>query len=407
MEFYTLLITIAVSVAGWVIALLLQGRNIKHQHKVQVRYDIYKQFVQLHENIQNALSELGAGASTPFTLMESSMIPFNLNLKKEYKGIWLPYSEQECVFEGEKKWTNYVQEIGNSYLDLSGKYVSFLYIFEEWAAALNGLIPIKYILLKEIDRLQKIINEQTNVLRMYPVNNGHDWRKWDREEIENIVDNIKNSTYEIGSYLGDFMILVHNKLLAKYFKHKRLTRKTLDAKYKVLTIAGIIENVDKKKVRQMQIYKSKLLTLAQDNLDKSLPPKGTITPEYENFLRSITNGICPTCSNPIEVISMETDENSFCFNYICGHSWKGITIIEAINIKELYIIKIARNGVKWFRKIVQGWKSSGDPKLKHGVDVYMDVNREKNEYHQIVSDHQTKKTLHEEHELLTDHKIGK
>ncbi len=34
----------------------------------------------------------------------------------------------------------------------------------------------------------------------------------------------------------------------------------------------------------------------------------------------------------------------------------------------------------------------------------MDVNVEKNEYHQVVKDDKTKKVLHEEHEPLTEHK---
>lgn len=52
-------------------------------------------------------------------------------------------------------------------------------------------------------------------------------------------------------------------------------------------------------------------------------------------------------------------------------------LLKRINIKELYKIKIARPGFGWLRKIVQGWKPSGDPKLNKGVDIYMDVNREK------------------------------
>ena len=34
----------------------------------------------------------------------------------------------------------------------------------------------------------------------------------------------------------------------------------------------------------------------------------------------------------------------------------------------------------------------------------MDANRETNEYHHVVSDHETKEVIHEEHELLTEHK---
>jgi len=78
----------------------------------------------------------------------------------------------------------------------------------------------------------------------------------------------------------------------------------------------------------MKLFKEQLINLAQNNLDRALPPKGTISPEYEKFLRSIIVGVCPSCNNPIEVLNMENSENSFCFDYICGHSWKGFTIEE-------------------------------------------------------------------------------
>ncbi|MFA6428174.1 MAG: hypothetical protein WCW02_01355 [Candidatus Buchananbacteria bacterium] len=404
---YTFIATIAIAVLGWIFALWLQGKNIKQQHKIQIKYDIYKQFVQIHKEAQDTLSKLGASTGTPFILMESSMIPFDLKLKKQFKDVWLPYSESECVFEGEQKWTSYVQDIKRFYSEFSNKNVSLLYVFEDWTAALGSLIPAKDTLFKEISLLQKTINEQSDLLQMYSVKSGHDWRKWDRAEIQKIADNIRDGAYGIGCYLGDFMVLVHNELLAKYFKQKRLTRKTLDPKYKVLTMNGIVENVDHEKFEQMKIYKNILIALAQENLDRALPPKGTISPEYERFLRSVIAGVCPSCNNPIEVFDMEKAENSFCFNYICGHSWKGFTIQETISIKELYKIKTARPGFGWLRKVVQGWKPSGDPKLNKGVDVYMDVNREKNEYHQIVKEHQTENILHEEHEPLTEHKAKK
>jgi len=406
-DLYTLIATIATAVIGWLVALWLQGKNIKQQHKIQIKYDIYRQFVQIHKESQDTLSKLGASTGTPFILMESSMIPFDLKLKKQFKDIWLTYSESECVFEGEQKWTSYVRDIKRFYSEFNNKNVSLLYVFEDWTAALGSLIPVKDTLFKEISLLQKTINEQSELLQMYSVKNGHDWRKWDRTEIQKIADNIRDSTYGIGCYLGDFMVLVHNELLSKYFKQKRFTRKTLDPKYKVLTMNGIVENVDHEKVEQMKVYKNILTVMAQENLDRFLPPRGTISPEYEKFLRSVISGICPCCNNPIEVFNMEKAENSFCFNYICGHSWKGFTIQETIGIKELYKIKTARPGFGWLRKVVQGWKPSGDPKLNKGVDVYMDVNREKNEYHQIVKEHQTENVLHEEHEPLTEHKVKK
>lgn len=401
---YTLIATITIAVIGWLISVWLQGRSIKRQYKIQIQYDIYKQFVHAHKDIQEALSKLGAIINPPFNLMESSMIPFDLKLKKQYKDIFLPYSEIECVFEGEKKWTSYVQKINDIYSEFGNNYISFIYIFEDWMAALGSLLPKMEVLFQEIETNKLIISEQISALQMYSVNHGNDWRKWDKEDVKKIIDIMHDSIFNMIFYVQDFMVIVHNELLAKYFKQKRPTRKTLDPKYKVLTTEGIVENLDNERIAQMKIFKTKLVTVAQTSLDNALPPKGTITPEYEKFLRSIINGICPTCNNRIEVMSMEESEHNFSFRFICGHSWKGIILKETANIRELLILKIAREGFGKVRKIVMGWKSSGDPKLNQGVDVFMDANREKNEYHHIVNDHQTKEILHEEHEPLTEHK---
>jgi len=398
-------VTIALAVIGWIIALILQRKNLKDQHKTQIKYDIYKQFVSLHKEMQDSISKLGAHASPPLILMSSSMIAFDLKLTKEYKGQWIPWTEQECLFEGEKKWTSSTQELLDLYSDFSNKFLNMLYVAEDWASALKPLLPTKDVLFKETEYLKKQIHEQLGILQIYSSKHGHDWRIWDQKDIEKITQSINNDAMAIGSYLHDFMVLIHNELLSSYFGHKRLTRKTLDSKFKVLVKGAIVENIDHEKVEQMKIYKNTLTALAQEKLDHALPPKGTISPEYEKFLRSVIAGVCPSCNNPIEVFNMEKAENSFCFNYICGHSWKGFTIQETISIKELCKIKTARPGFGWLRKVVQGWKSSGDPKLSKGVDVYMDLNREKNEYHQIVKEHQTENVLHEEHEPLTEHKM--
>ncbi|NCB20651.1 MAG: hypothetical protein EOM88_01850 [Clostridia bacterium] len=50
---YTLVVTIFVAVLGWIVAIVLQHRNIRNQHKVQIRYDIYKQLVQAKKDIQD------------------------------------------------------------------------------------------------------------------------------------------------------------------------------------------------------------------------------------------------------------------------------------------------------------------------------------------------------------------
>ncbi len=224
----TLAVTILLAVIGWIFALWLQQKGTKQQHKIQIRYEIYKQFVHLHKEVQDAISKLSARSSPPFILMESSMIPFQLGLKKQYKDVWLPYNEQECLFEGEKKWTEYTQELYKDYSRFSEKMIQFSYIFEDWEGALEPLLQTKKILGTEIENQKKIISQQLSELQSYTSKHSHDWRKWDQKEVEAITQKISTSAMTITSYLSDFMVLIHNQLLSTYFGHKRPTRKTLD-----------------------------------------------------------------------------------------------------------------------------------------------------------------------------------
>ena len=192
--------------------------------------------------------------------------------------------------------------------------------------------------------------------------------------------------------------------MAKYFDHYRQLRKPLSPEYKVLSIKGLIDNTDHKKVAEMKVNKEKLLSHAQKLLDRSSSPSSKIAPDYEAFLKSVITGICPVCKNPIEVFSADETEDSFSFHYLCGHNWTGVTVKDQIAVSELIKTRIKRPGFGWLRKTTQGHKSSGDPKLKKGVEYYMDVNREKNEYHQVVKNNETKEILHEEHEPLTAHR---
>ncbi|MDO9579266.1 MAG: hypothetical protein Q7J06_01680 [Bacteroidales bacterium] len=84
-----------------------------------------------------------------------------------------------------------------------------------------------------------------------------------------------------------------------------------------------------------------------------------------------------------------------------------INVSDTINFRESIGIKQKRLGFKGFLiKIFQGFKSSGDPNLPQGVDEQMIIDREKNEYHQIVKDNKTGKVLHEEHVPLSQHKTN-
>lgn len=64
-----------------------------------------------------------------------------------------------------------------------------------------------------------------------------------------------------------------------------------------------------------------------------------------------------------------------------------------------------RKGFKKFMKeIISRWCPSRSPELKDGVNEERIIDKEKNEYYQTVKDARTGEIIHEEHELLSQHK---
>ena len=81
-----------------------------------------------------------------------------------------------------------------------------------------------------------------------------------------------------------------------------------------------------------------------------------------------------------------------------------INISDKIKLRGLFQIKFRELGRKVRSIIRSGWKSSGDPLLKDGVYEDRIIDRNKDEYHQVIKDAKTGKILHEEHEKLSKHK---
>lgn len=223
-------IVIILAIIGWVVALILQRKNIKDQLSSEIKYDIYKQLVGLHKEIQSAIAELSAKISPPFIEMDSCMISFNVKLK----------TEQEALLDGGKKWLEYLQLIITNYFEFVDKCIDLQYTLEDWIAPIKDLCTTRDVFMKEIDEQKTQIYNGINALQMYSVNNGYDWRNWDKEKINQIVEDIRKRLLDMSCYLHDLLVLVHNNLLSGYFKYSRPLRKTLDEKYKVLTRDGFV-----------------------------------------------------------------------------------------------------------------------------------------------------------------------
>jgi hypothetical protein len=84
-----------------------------------------------------------------------------------------------------------------------------------------------------------------------------------------------------------------------------------------------------------------------------------------------------------------------------------IILKETINIRDFVRLRKLKTGVKKFvLEIISGWrptKGNLSQKLPEGVNIYREINKEENEYHEIVKDYVTNETVHESHELLTEH----
>lgn len=330
-DYLTLFATIFIAAVGWIVALVLQRSNAKHEHRIQVRYEIYKELLKSTKETQNKLVQL-ATVSSPFILMDSCMIGFELGLTKDYKGSFIPITEQECLFEGEKKWTKFTQDIYANYFAFINQYNEMLYLFGGWAAAIEPLIKTQTVFTREINILTERVKLAADNLASFTSKHGHDWRKWNKAIAESYVSQIRDDSQTMGSYLHDFAALIHNELLSKYFSYQKPIRKTLDPKYKVLTESGLVERVDTEKLKDMALYKKELIELVNSKLNKILDSNGYISEEYKNYLVSIKQETCPECKNVIEVIETEHDSDHYSFLFTCGHGWKTQKVEEGISL---------------------------------------------------------------------------
>jgi hypothetical protein len=90
----------------------------------------------------------------------------------------------------------------------------------------------------------------------------------------------------------------------------------------------------------------------------------------------------------------------------CGKKGKDckVTAKATVGISASLRARKKRKGVgRFVKEIIQGVFASSDPKLKKGVDKVRIVDREKNEYHEVVKNAETGETIREVHEPLSQH----
>lgn len=244
-ELVTLVTTILIATMGWIVAVYLQNRSLKKQFQIEIKSDIYKQFVQLRRKIQDSISLFSASSHAPLILMKSKMISFSVKEELNGQSI-LPYvSEDECVHDGEVLYSNWVyNELLKTYHEYKTQYISLLYLTEDWTAPLSSVLHTREILRMEIERINILIDNDVKKFEMYPYEYGHDWRKWDKDSLNYLSNSIVENCMIINCYVSDFMVIIHNELLAPYYGCNRPIRKTIDPTLKVLTKNGLISNIE-------------------------------------------------------------------------------------------------------------------------------------------------------------------
>lgn len=108
--------------------------------------------------------------------------------------------------------------------------------------------------------------------------------------------------------------------------------------------------------------------------------------------------VCSACSN----------EKTRKYCVFCKKETQDIhtlAIMETIAAKESIDIGQRRHGIKdWIVKIFQGFKPSMDKdRFPEGIDLHRRLDREKDQYDEIVKDEKTGKIANECHEPLSEH----
>jgi RNA polymerase subunit RPABC4/transcription elongation factor Spt4 len=83
----------------------------------------------------------------------------------------------------------------------------------------------------------------------------------------------------------------------------------------------------------------------------------------------------------------------------------GLAYVGLVATSTLRYRKIGKGFPRFKKEILQGWfPSRNKRRFPEGVDMERIIDKEKDEYHQIVKDAKTGKITHEEHEPLDQHK---
>ncbi len=240
-----LIVTILLAVAGWIFTIWRQQRNFKQEQQAKINYEIYSQLVTLHKNLQDAIGSFNAATSPPIIQMRADLVPYEIQQQYGVLHGQKPIREHEVMFKATQRYSNWVyEELLGKHSQYMDEYVKFLYLTEDWTAPLSTTQHALSVLRKEIESLGDQIKVHLDTLQFYSGNNGDDWRNWNEDDLRSHGQSITDLVMTVSMYIHDFMVIVHNELLAPYYNHERPTRKTMDEELKVLTKEGLVVRIE-------------------------------------------------------------------------------------------------------------------------------------------------------------------
>jgi hypothetical protein len=240
-----LIVTIALAAIGWAISIWLQQKNHKQEQRAKINYEIYSQLVTAHKELQDAIASFNASTQAPLILMSAELIPLEIRQRLGDRALTPVVSEEECLHKGRVKYSNWIyDEMLAKHSKYQKNLSTFMYLTEDWTAPLSSTRTALEALRSELSRLNVEIATHKGVLQRYATNNGDDWRQWNDDEVRGLGDAISAAVTNISNYISDYMVLAHNELLAPYYGHTRLVRKTYDDSYQVITKEGLVTRIE-------------------------------------------------------------------------------------------------------------------------------------------------------------------
>ena len=91
----------------------------------------------------------------------------------------------------------------------------------------------------------------------------------------------------------------------------------------------------------------------------------------------------------------------------CGGKSRVLDLVasDGLKVGESIGFRQKRKGFRKFMiESIQGWFRSGDHKLKKGVDKVRIIDKERDEYHEVIENAETGEVIRDIHEPLSQHK---